>query len=251
MKIDKKEQKAEWERPWIKMEKNLKEMKGNKIAEILASCPLPTEYGDWTNVLFGDYTTGVTHDALVFGNWRKGSLGSGRDVLTRIHSSCRSSDIFHATNCECAAELREAMARIKREGKGVIIYLDQEGAGNGLVAKLQAFSKAYAWKNGKIAEARDKNGVISMYDAYERLGYEAERRNYAVAGQMLKALGVKSVRLLTNNPRKIRGIESAGIKVKRESIHIAPSNRMQSTILKAKARRLGHRISKEKWVRKD
>ncbi len=245
---NKKEQKAEWKSPWVKMEKNFKEMKGKRIAEILASCPMPTEYGDWTNVLFGDYTTGRTHDALVFGNWEKGSLGNGRGVLTRMHSSCRSSDIFHATNCECAAELREAMARIKKEGRGVIIYLDQEGAGNGLVAKLEAFSKAYAWKNGRITEARDSKGVINMYDAYERLGYKTDRRNYEVAGQMLKALGVKSVRLLTNNPRKIKGIESAGVEVERESIHIAPSNRMQSTILRAKARRLGHKISKEKWT---
>ena len=223
-------------------------MKGKKTTEILASCPMPTEYGDWTNILFGDYVTGRTNDALVFGNWKKGSLGNGRAVLTRMHSSCRSSDIFHATNCECGAELLEAMARIKKEGRGVIIYLDQEGAGNGLVAKLEAFSKAYTWKNGRIVEARDRKGVINMYDAYERLGYKTERRDYAIGGQMLKALGVKSVRLLTNNPRKVKGIESAGVKVSQESIHISPSNRMQSTILRAKAQRLGHKISKEKWV---
>ncbi|MGC8687430.1 MAG: hypothetical protein ACP5RM_01880 [Candidatus Micrarchaeia archaeon] len=239
-----------WSEPWKlrdEMEKSLKKSK-SKMIKFLASTPLPTEYGSWTYMVFGDYTTGEFHTAIVYGNAKKNIKKKG--MLLRVHSSCATSELFHATNCECREELEEAMKRIRKNGAGLIIYMNQEGAGNGIAPKIMAYSKAFVWgKNGKIVEARDKHGKpISVYDGYKMLGYPPENRSLAVAAEILKFLGIQSVVLMTNNPKKIEELKKYGISVEPVGIHIKPKNKIVREHLKAKAEMLGHKIS-EKDIR--
>ncbi|EQD58232.1 3,4-dihydroxy-2-butanone 4-phosphate synthase/GTP cyclohydrolase II, partial [mine drainage metagenome] len=174
---------------------------------MLASTPLPTEYGSWTYIVFGDMTNGQFHTAMVYGNAAK-SLKKSSCMLLRVHSACGTSELFHATNCECREELEEALKCMRKAGSGIIIYMNQEGAGNGIEAKVKAYSKAFTWKNGKVVGARSKDGKpISIYDAYKSLGYPQENRSFAVSAAILKKLGVKKVKLMTNNPKKDRRIK--------------------------------------------
>ncbi|MGC8479023.1 MAG: hypothetical protein ACP5NE_03835 [Candidatus Micrarchaeia archaeon] len=236
-----------WSEPWKlreKMENSLKKS-GRKIIKFLASTPLPTEYGYWTYMVFGDYTTGEFHTAIVYGDAKKNIKKKG--MLLRVHSSCATSELFHATNCECREELEEAMKRIRKNGAGLVIYMNQEGAGNGIFPKIMAYSKSLVWdKKGKVVEAKDKNGkLISVYNAYKMLGYPLENRSLAAAAEILKFLGIKSVVLMTNNPKKIEELEKYGISVEPISIHIKPKNEIVREHLRVKAEMLGHKISEK------
>lgn len=217
------------------------------MIEEFGRSPLPTESGDWTYIVYGDKTNGQHHETLVFGNLAEGALGSGEDVLVRIHSSCRTNETYHAVNCECRKELQEAMAMIAQEGRGVILYLEQEGRGTGIAGKMAQLNGMFGWENGKIVQKTDPTTGerIDTDRAYKEAGYPSESRDFSVAGEMLDAIGVRSVRLLTNNPRKIAGIESAGIKVTPIEIHIAPDNEIIASDLRSKAKNLGHRITDE------
>lgn len=166
-------------------------------------------------------------------------------VLVRVHSACASSELFHANNCECREELEEGMKRIKRNGMGIVVYLDHEGAGNGIAAKLMVYSKSFGWKNGQVVKKKDPktSKSIDMYQMYEQLGYRKEARTFDVAAEMLKYAGVKSVKLMTNNPKKVEGLERCGIPSMPVSIHIKPKNRIMSEHLRSKAVNLGHKIS--------
>ncbi|MGC8710528.1 MAG: hypothetical protein ACP5RF_02890 [Candidatus Micrarchaeia archaeon] len=235
-----------WNEPWKLREARANALKrsGGKIVELLASTPLPTEYGYWTYMVFGDYTTGEFHTAIVYGDARKSIKKEG--MLLRVHSSCATSELFHATNCECREELEEALKRIRKNGKGLVIYMNQEGAGNGITPKIMAYSKSLVWKNGKIVEAKGKHGkVVSVYDGYKMLGYPPENRSLIAAAEILKILGIKSVVLMTNNPKKIEELEKYGISVKPMGIHIKPKNKIVREHLRAKAEMLGHRISEK------
>jgi 3,4-dihydroxy 2-butanone 4-phosphate synthase/GTP cyclohydrolase II len=242
---------AEWYRPWQTGEiiKNLLSQEGESMVEELGRAPLPTEFGNWTYIVFGDRTHGNFHEMLVFGNIENGSLGEGKDILVRIHSACRTNEIFHAVNCECRKQLQQAMQLIQQEERGVILYLDQEGRGNGIVGKLAQLNAMFTWENGKVEQKTDKitGERIDTDRAYKEAGYPSEARDFTVAGQMLKSIGIKSVRLLTNNPVKIAGIESEGIEVTPVEIHILPDNEIIATDLRSKARNLGHKISQEHW----
>ncbi len=241
--------KERWNEPWKLREAREKEMKrdGGKIVELLASTPLPTEYGAWTYMVFGDYTTGEFHTAIVYGDAKKSIRERG--MLLRVHSSCATSELFHATNCECREELEEALKRIRKKGQGLVIYMNQEGAGNGIGPKIKAYSKSLVWKNGKVVEAKDKHGKpISVYDGYKMLGYPPENRSLLAAAEILKFLGIKSVVLMTNNPKKIEELEKYGISVEPMGIHIKPKNEIVREHLRTKAEMLGHRIS-EKDIR--
>ena len=212
---------------------------------LIAQTPLPTEYGGWEYMVFGE--NGVPnriHTAVVYGPATK-ELRSGRNVLVRVHSACATSELFHASNCECREELEEAMRRIRKEGAGVVVYLDQEGAGNGIKAKVDAYKMAFRWK-GKtsvvpVKDARTGN-IANIYDAYRKLGYGMETRSFRVAADILKSLGIKSVRLLTNNPSKISGLRDEGFGVVPVGLHIKPKNKIVAEHLNAKARLLGHKI---------
>jgi 3,4-dihydroxy 2-butanone 4-phosphate synthase/GTP cyclohydrolase II len=211
---------------------------------LLAQTPIPTEYGGWEYIVFSE--NGVPnrfHTAVVYGPTAK-ELKSGRNVLARVHSACATSELFHASNCECREELEEAMRRIRKEGKGVLVYLDQEGAGNGIKAKIQAYGMAFRWKNNKVVPVKNaRTGEnMSIYEAYRKLGYGMETRSFKVAADILKNLGIRSVRLLTNNPSKVKGLQDEGIKAIPVGLHIKPKNKIVASHLSAKARLLGHKI---------
>lgn len=241
---------SNWRQPWssIMRNKQLLKEQGLPLVVELGRSPLPTETGDWTYMAFGDYTDLSHHELLIFGNFENGSLGDGENVLTRMHSACRTNETYHAVNCECRKELQQAMKLISEEGRGVIVYLEQEGRGTGISGKMHQLNGMFSWDGGgKIQQNRDpETGErIDTDRAYREAGLPSEVRDFDVAGEMLKHVGVKSVRLLTNNPSKIQGIESAGISVEPVEIHIEPDNEIIACDLASKARNLGHHISPE------
>ena len=190
----------------------------------LASAKLPTEYGEFDIHVFKQALGRKTHVALVHGE-----IGGGENVLTRVHSSCLTGDLFHSMRCDCGPQLRSAMERIAAEGRGVLLYLDQEGRGIGLANKIRAY-------------ALQEQGADTV-EANERLGFSADLRDYRIGIQMLRHLGVRTTRLLSNNPRKLAGVTGEGLSVsERVAIEIAP-NASSSRYLKAKKDKLGHLLS--------
>lgn len=217
------------------------------MLEELGRAPLPTEFGDWTYVVFGDYINGTHHEMLAFGNVANGSLGDGKDLLVRMHSSCRTNEVYHSVNCECRKELHEAMRLIQQEGRGIILYMDQEGRGNGIAGKMAQLNGMFGWADEHVEQKRDpQTGErIDTDRAYKEAGYPSEARDFSIAGEMLRHMCVKSVRLLTNNPLKIAGVENAGIEVTPVEIHITPDNEIIASDLRSKSRNLGHSIKEE------
>lgn len=242
----------EWYQPWIAIAvmKEVLQKEGLAMIEEFGRAPLPTEFGDWTYIVYGDRTTGQHHEMLIFGNLLEGALGDKENILVRLHSACRTNETYHAVNCECRHELHEAMKMISQEGQGVILYLEQEGRGTGIAGKLAQLNGMFGWQDGKIEQKRDAvtGDRIDTDRAYREAGYPSESRDFTVAGEMLKAVGIKSVRLLTNNPLKILGVESAGIPVTPVEIHIEPENEIIASDLKSKAENLGHHISADNWT---
>lgn len=240
-----------WQQPWVSIEENkmrIKE-KGEKLVEELGRSPLPTEFGDFTYVVFGDRTNHAHHELMIFGNLEEGSLEDGENVLVRVHSSCRTNEVYHAVNCECRKELQKAMTDIAEEGKGVLVYLEQEGRGTGITGKMAQLNGMFGWENGKIEQKRDPetNERIDTDRAYKEAGYPSECRDFSVAGAMLAHVGIKSVRLMTNNPNKIQAMTDAGIEVVPVSLHIEPDNEIIASDLKSKAVNLGHNITENEW----
>ncbi|WP_018657325.1 bifunctional 3,4-dihydroxy-2-butanone-4-phosphate synthase/GTP cyclohydrolase II [Actinomadura flavalba] len=185
---------------------------------------LPNRYGDWTAVGFSSEVDGGEHVALVLGD-----LGDGADVLVRVHSECLTGDVLHSQRCDCGAQLDAAMERVAAEGRGVILYLrGHEGRGIGLLAKLRAY-------------ALQDEGADTV-DANLELGLPADAREYSNAAHMLRDLGVTSVRVLTNNPAKLDGLDGFGLDVLgREAMPVAVTEH-NLRYLTVKRDRLGHRI---------
>ena len=165
-----------------------------------------------------------THVALV-----RGEIGDGKDVLVRVHSKCLTGDVFHSARCDCGAQLDTAMARIAEEGRGVLLYLNQEGRGIGLANKIRAY------------ELQDQG--LDTVEANERLGFKADQRDYGIGAQILSDLGVKTMRLLTNNPRKFVGLQGYGLAVSEAVPLEIPANDSTRKYLKAKKDKLGHKLS--------
>ena len=235
-----------WDKPWEvedEMLKLLNEFRKPRLIE-LGRTPLPTEYGPITYIVFGDYATGKEHDVAVFGKFEGKRLKAYNYPLVRVHSSCRTSELFRADNFECRQELDFALKQMSKEKKGILIYLNQEGGGNGIKAKLTAYKNTFDLKRGILVVKRDKNGKeLNVYDGYEKAGYQSEHRDFDVAAAILKTLGVNAVRLMTNNPNKIEGLASKGIKVKPIGVHIKPTNEIMKKHLRMKAKKLGHNIT--------
>lgn len=184
---------------------------------------MPTQYGDFHLIPFRQKSTGEDHVALIKGKWEK-----DEPILVRVHSSCITGDIFGSKRCECGEQLHKAMEMVQKEGKGVIIYLNQEGRGIGLMAKMQAY---------KLQE----EGYDTV-DANLHLGFNADERNYGVGAAILRELGVCKMRLMTNNPVKRIGIESFGLEVvENVPIEIAP-NPYNSFYMHTKKNRMGHNL---------
>jgi len=196
-------------------------MRTEKLVKRIAEFDLPTTLGTWKGHAYENALDGNTHIALVMGE-----IGDGRDLLVRVHSECLTGDALHSVRCDCAAQRDGAMSVIAKEGRGVFLYLRQEGRGIGLMAKLQAY------------ELQDAG--LDTVEANERLGFKADNRDFALPGEILKALGVSQVRLLSNNPDKVDALTQSGIEVvERVPCEVAPSPHAEE-YLKTKKEKLGH-----------
>lgn len=191
------------------------------VVDCVASANLPTEYGDFRLHAFENQINKETHIALV-----RGEIGNGRNVLVRVHSECLTGDAFGSMRCDCGPQLDEALRRIATEGRGVLLYLKQEGRGIGLANKVRAYG------------LQDQG--LDTVEANERLGFKADQRDYGIGVQILRELGVQSMRLLSNNPRKLVAIEGYGLSVTEWlPLEIPPSASMLK-YLTTKRNKLGH-----------
>lgn len=192
-----------------------------KLVKKLLTTHLPTRFGNFELHLYESVPDDGHHLALV-----KGDLSDGRDVLVRVHSQCLTGDVFGSERCDCGPQMGEALEMIEREGRGVFLYMRQEGRGIGLVNKLMAY---------KLQESG-----MDTVEANIHLGFAPDERDYGVGAQILADLGLKSIRLMTNNPRKRVGLEAYGLEIaERVAIEITP-NESNLKYLKTKRDKLGH-----------
>lgn len=207
-------------------------LKIDSIIEIGEKVKLPTELGEFEFIPFRQVNNGLEHAALIKGTWTK-----EEPVLVRLHSSCFTGDIFGSLRCDCGAQLHEAMRMVEKEGKGVVIYLNQEGRGIGLLNKIKAY---------KLQEEG-----MDTYEANLKLGFGEDERDYGVGASIMHELGLGNVRLISNNPVKRVGLEGYGIKII-ETIPIQiPSNPHNEFYLETKANKMGHKILFYKHIGKD
>jgi 3,4-dihydroxy 2-butanone 4-phosphate synthase/GTP cyclohydrolase II len=197
--------------------------KHDKLVERVVTTRLPTGFGEFTAVGYRSLVDSKHHVALV-----KGAVAGEDDVLVRVHSECLTGDVFHSLRCDCGEQLESALAMIEREGRGVLLYLAQEGRGIGLLNKLKAYN------------LQDRG--LDTVDANLELGLPVDLRDYGIGAQILADLGLSSIRILTNNPKKIRGLEGYGLSVTAQvPIEHAP-NPHNEAYLRAKRDRMGHTL---------
>ena len=197
--------------------------KHDQLVERVVETRLPTGFGEFSAVGYRALLDGKHHVALV-----KGDVAGDDDVLVRVHSECLTGDVFHSLRCDCGEQLESALAMIEREGKGVLLYLAQEGRGIGLLNKLKAYN------------LQDRG--MDTVDANLELGLPVDLRDYGIGAQILVDLGLSSIRILTNNPKKIRGLEGYGLSVTAQvPIEHAP-NPHNEAYLRAKRDRMGHTL---------
>lgn len=194
-----------------------------KFIKRITTARLPTEFGEFKIILYESLLDNEHHLALV-----KGEVKGKKDILVRVHSSCLTGDILHSLRCDCGSQLHRAMKMIERRGQGVILYMHQEGRGIGLVNKVKAY------------ELQDKG--LDTVEANKVLGFKPDLRDYGIGAQILADMGLSTIALLTNNPRKIVGIEGYGLKVtKRVPLEIRPT-RVNQKYLRVKKKKLGHML---------
>lgn len=196
-------------------------MRTESVVKCVASTRLPTEYGEFRLHAFENQINNQTHVALV-----RGEVGDGQDVLVRVHSQCLTGDVLRSARCDCGAQLDKALHRIAAEGRGVLLYLNQEGRGIGLANKIRAY------------HLQDEG--LDTVEANERLGFKADQRDYGVGVQILRELGVRSMRLLSNNPRKLVAIEGYGLSVTEWLPLEIPASASTLRYLTTKRNKLGH-----------
>jgi len=191
------------------------------LVRSVASTNLPTEHGEFRLHAFESQIDNQTHVALVCGD-----LGDGKNVLVRVHSQCLTGDVLRSVRCDCGAQLDEALRRIAEEGRGVLLYLDQEGRGIGLANKIRAYHL--------------QDDGFDTVEANERLGFKADQRDYGIGAQILRELGVRSMRLLSNNPRKLVALEGYGLSVTEWLPLEIPASPSSLRYLTTKRNKLGH-----------
>jgi 3,4-dihydroxy 2-butanone 4-phosphate synthase/GTP cyclohydrolase II len=194
-----------------------------KLVERMTSARLPTAYGEFTAVAFREALTGKHHVALV-----KGEVAGKENVLVRVHSECLTGDVFHSLRCDCGEQLELALAQINAEGRGVLLYMPQEGRGLGLLNKLKAYEL-------------QENGLDTV-EANLELGFPPDMRDYGIGNQILADLGLSTIRILTNNPKKILGIEGFGLRVVEQVPIEMPPNAENLRYLATKREKLGHKL---------
>lgn len=209
--------------------------KSETLVEKLAEANLPTSYGNFRIHLYRDKITQAQHLALTLGK-----ISGEKDILVRVHSSCITGDTLHSQRCDCGAQRDKALEFIAKEGRGVFLYLNQEGRGLGLLNKLKAY------------ELQDQG--LDTVQANEVLGLKTDARHYGIGEQILKSLGLSSIRILTNNPKKIVGIEGHGLTITaRLPLEVAPRSlngkegQMLRHYLKAKKEKMGHLINLRRY----
>lgn len=199
-------------------------MKNERLIRREVSVEMPTEYGDFELVAYQQITNDQNHLALVKGSWEP-----GEPVLVRVHSSCVTGDIFGSCRCDCGPQLHSALQMIENEGKGVLVYMNQEGRGIGLINKLKAY---------KLQEEG-----LDTVDANLKLGFKMDLRDYGIGAQILRDLGVSKMKLLTNNPKKRTGLVGYGLEiVENLPIEIHP-NKHNATYLRTKKEKMGHSLN--------
>ena len=198
-------------------------MRNDRLIKRIASARLPTDHGPFQVYAYESVIDGETHVALV-----RGDIGNGQNTLVRVHSRCLTGDVFHSARCDCGQQLDAAMERIATEGRGVLLYLNQEGRGIGLANKIHAY------------ELQDEG--CDTVEANERLGFKPDQRDYGIGAQILGDLGVETMRLLTNNPRKFIGLDGYGLAVVESlPLEVAASDHSRA-YLKTKKDKLGHTL---------
>ncbi|MCM8758022.1 MAG: bifunctional 3,4-dihydroxy-2-butanone-4-phosphate synthase/GTP cyclohydrolase II [Candidatus Omnitrophica bacterium] len=197
--------------------------KHEKLIKEISRTILPTEYGVFELILYQDIINQNYHLVLKMGKWQE------EPILVRVHSECLTGEVFGSLRCDCGRQLKEAMRLIANEKKGVILYMSQEGRGIGLVNKIRAYN------------LQDKG--LDTVEANTALGFQPDLREYGIGAQILVDLGIKNIRLLTNNPRKIVGLEGYGLKVVERIPLEIPVNPSNYQYLKTKKEKLGHKLS--------
>jgi 3,4-dihydroxy 2-butanone 4-phosphate synthase/GTP cyclohydrolase II len=202
-------------------------IKNESLIEQLVDVKMPTERGDFELFAYKEMNTGLEHLALVKGTWE-----ANEPILVRVHSSCITGDIFGSCRCDCGPQLHKAMELIEKEGKGVIIYMNQEGRGIGLINKLKAY---------KLQE--------EGYDTLEanlKLGFKGDERDYGIGAQIIRSLGIKKIRLLSNNPTKRSGLIGYGLEIVENVPLEIESNAHNELYLKTKRDKMGHNLHLDK-----
>jgi 3,4-dihydroxy 2-butanone 4-phosphate synthase/GTP cyclohydrolase II len=199
-------------------------MRTETLVRRVASAALPTEHGEFRVLAYESIIDRETHVALV-----RGEIGDGDNVMVRVHSRCLTGDVFHSARCDCGLQLEAAMTKIAREGRGVLLYLNQEGRGIGLANKIRAY------------ELQDQG--FDTVEANERLGFKADQRDYGIGVQILRDLGVRTMRLLSNNPRKLVGLEGYNLSVAEWLPLEVPASDHTRGYLRTKKEKLGHKLT--------
>jgi 3,4-dihydroxy 2-butanone 4-phosphate synthase / GTP cyclohydrolase II len=194
-----------------------------QLVERMTTVQLPTSYGEFMAVAFREKLTGKHHVALV-----KGDVDGAENVLVRVHSECLTGDVFHSLRCDCGEQLEQALSQIAAEERGVLLYMAQEGRGIGLLNKLRAYEL-------------QENGFDTV-EANLELGFQPDMRDYGIGNQILADLGLTTIRILTNNPKKITGIEGFGLTVVEQVPIETPPNPQNARYLATKRDKLGHKL---------